>query len=603
MLGKRLEKGRADRVVAGVEPDPTCAQSLQCCQAAVERRPIPLSDMAQGYGDLASDCQFWLQKLSGWNQACTLETQQDTCLHLPRFQEFLRQIYEALKEADPTVIMERFPTIRQLLAKTCQNPFILAYDESQKIVIWCLCCLINKEPQSSAETRLNSWVRGLLLHILSAFRFDVKEVGPFTQCLGYEPVDYYPGLLKNMVASLVSELREGHLNGWNTQRRMAPERLMSLSRICVPLVTLPDCQPLVEALLTYHGQAPQEVLWPELFDAINEAFLLKKISLPVAAVTILWLQHLPSLERAVLHLFEKLVSSERHHLREIECFIKDLSLPQAACHPAVFRIVDEMFRCALLETDGAPEVLAALQVFTRCFLEARDKENKQLRFAFKAYFPHAPASLATVLSQLPEGLPQGRWFQRLQLISQQLREAVDGQPQGSHGGPLQSWFLLAHFGGWADVAAEQLLRSDMDPPAALLWLLAFYHGPQEGAQQRARTMVQAEAVLRGLRELSGSARLSARDLQALGESSPGDPRSPACTQLIRQLLLNFLLWAPRGHTIAREAMAFLAPTHDVTREVIGFLDQTLYRWDQLGTGASGPGAPARALLQELRAQV
>ncbi|XP_077886661.1 Fanconi anemia group C protein isoform X3 [Ictidomys tridecemlineatus] len=552
MLGKRLEKGRADRVVAGVEPDPTCAQSLQCCQAAVERRPIPLSDMAQGYGDLASDCQFWLQKLSGWNQACTLETQQDTCLHLPRFQEFLRQIYEALKEADPTVIMERFPTIRQLLAKTCQNPFILAYDESQKIVIWCLCCLINKEPQSSAETRLNSWVRGLLLHILSAFRFDVKEVGPFTQCLGYEPVDYYPGLLKNMVASLVSELREGHLNGWNTQRRMAPERLMSLSRICVPLVTLPDCQPLVEALLTYHGQAPQEVLWPELFDAINEAFLLKKISLPVAAVTILWLQHLPSLERAVLHLFEKLVSSERHHLREIECFIKDLSL---------------------------------------------------LRFAFKAYFPHAPASLATVLSQLPEGLPQGRWFQRLQLISQQLREAVDGQPQGSHGGPLQSWFLLAHFGGWADVAAEQLLRSDMDPPAALLWLLAFYHGPQEGAQQRARTMVQAEAVLRGLRELSGSARLSARDLQALGESSPGDPRSPACTQLIRQLLLNFLLWAPRGHTIAREAMAFLAPTHDVTREVIGFLDQTLYRWDQLGTGASGPGAPARALLQELRAQV
>nr|XP_027811632.1 Fanconi anemia group C protein isoform X2 [Marmota flaviventris] len=567
--------------------DPTCAQSLQCWQAAVERRPFPLSDMAQESGDLASDCQFWLQKLSGWDQACTLETQQDTCLHLPRFQEFLRQIYEALKEADPTTIMERFPTIRQLLTKTCQNPFILAYDESQKIVIWCLCSLINKEPQSSAESRLNSWVRGLLLHILSAFRFDVKEVGPFTQCLGYEPADYYPGLLKNMVASLVSELREDHLNGSNTQRRMAPERLMSLSRICVPLVTLPDCQPLVEALLTYHGQGPQEVLWPELFEAINEAFLLKKISLPVAAVTSLWLRHLPSLERAVLCLFEKLVSSERHRLREIECFVKDSLLPQAACHPAVFRIVDEMFRCALLETDGAPEVLAALQ----------------LRFAFKAYFPHAPASLATVLSQLPEGLPQGRWLQRLQLISQQLREAVENQPQGSRGGPLRSWFLLAHFGGWADVAAEQLLRSDMDPPAALLWFLAFYHGPQEGAQQRARTMVQAEAVLRRLRELSGSACLSARDLQALGESSPGDPRSPACTQLIRQLLLTFLLWAPRGHTVVREATAFMAPTHDVTQEVIGFLDQTLYRWDQLDTGASGPGALARALLQELRAQV
>lgn len=54
---------------------------------------------------------------------------------------------------------------------------------------------------------------------------------------------------------------------------MAPERMMSLSQICVPLVTLPDIQPLVEALLTYHGHEPQEVLSPEFFEAVNEAFL------------------------------------------------------------------------------------------------------------------------------------------------------------------------------------------------------------------------------------------------------------------------------------------------------------------------------------------
>lgn len=100
--------------------------------------------MAQQPADLASDYQFWLQKLSTWEQASSKETQQDTCLHLSRFQEFLRQMYEILKEMDSDAILERFPTIGQLLAKTCWNPLILAYDQSQKIVIWCLCCLMKK---------------------------------------------------------------------------------------------------------------------------------------------------------------------------------------------------------------------------------------------------------------------------------------------------------------------------------------------------------------------------------------------------------------------------------------------------------------------------
>ncbi|KFO28474.1 Fanconi anemia group C protein [Fukomys damarensis] len=83
--------------------------------------------MAQDFIGLASDCQYWLQKLSAWYQASTLETQKDICLHLPQFQEFLRQMYEALQEMDCNTVMERFPTIGQLLAKTCSNPFILAY--------------------------------------------------------------------------------------------------------------------------------------------------------------------------------------------------------------------------------------------------------------------------------------------------------------------------------------------------------------------------------------------------------------------------------------------------------------------------------------------
>ncbi|XP_065387127.1 Fanconi anemia group C protein isoform X7 [Macaca fascicularis] len=427
--------------------------------------------MAQDSVDLSCDYQFWMQKLSVWDQASTLETQQDTCVHLARFQEFLRKMYEALKEMDSNTIFERFPTIDQLLAKACWNPFILAYDESQKILIWCLCCLINKEPQNSRQSKLNSWVQGL----------------------GYAPIDYYPGLLKNMVLSLASELRENHLNGFNTQRR-------------------------------------------------------KKISLPMSAVVCLWLRHLPSLEKAMLHLLEKLISSERNCLRRIECFIKDSSLPQAACHPAIFRVVDEMFRCALLETDGAPEIIATIQVFTQCFLEALEKENKQLRFALKTYFPYTSPSLAMVLLQDPQDVPRGRWLQTLKHISELLREAVEDQTHGSRGGPLESWFLFIHFGGWAEMVAEQLLRSAAEPPAALLWLLAFYYSPRDGRQQRAQTTMASVVApcRRG-------------DLQPCGQRhSPAPPRWPETGHHMQPPVPQTTL-PPRGRLICDRSAAGSAP--------------------------------------------
>ncbi|XP_041591239.1 Fanconi anemia group C protein isoform X3 [Vulpes lagopus] len=538
--------------------------------------------MAQDSVDFSSHYQFWMQKLSLWEHASTSETQQDTCLHLPRFQEFLRQMYEVLKELNSSTIIERFPTIGQLLAKTCWNPFILAFDESQKILIWCLCCLINKEPQNSEESKLNSWTRGLLSQILSAFRFDTKEVELFIQSLGYTPEDYCPGLLKNMVLSLASELRENHLNGFNTQRR-------------------------------------------------------KKISLPTSAVVCLWLRHLPSLEKATLHLFEKLISSERNFLRRIEYFLKDSLLPEAACHPAIFRIVDEMFRYVLLETDGAPEVLAAIQVFTQCFVEALEKKNKQLKFTLKTYFPYASPSLVMVLLQHPKEIPQELWLQTLKHISEMLREIVEDQTHRSYGGPFECWFLFIHFGVWADIAAEQLVMSETESSEALLWLLAFSYSPRDGSLQRAKIMVELKAALIHLKKLFRSPTLSAKDLQAVAAESPDrDPRPALCQQLSRRLLLNFLLWAPGGHAIAWEVITLeetsgsgggeispaqsscfslllllalfldhnnsqVAPTDEITHEIIGFLDQTLYRWDHLCEEAPRSRKLARELLAELHA--
>ena len=66
-------------------------------------------------------------------------------------------------------------------------------------------------------------------------------------------------------------------------------------------------------------------------------------------------------------------------------------------------------------------------------------------------------------------------------------------------------------------------------------------------------------MLGHLRKLLKSPTLAAEDLQAAAaESQDRDPRPPLCQQLIRHLLLNFLLWTPRAHVIAREVITLVS---------------------------------------------
>lgn len=59
---------------------------------------------------------------------------------------------------------------------------------------------------------------------------------------------------------------------------------------------------------------------------------------------------------------------------------------------------------------------------------------------------------------------------------------------------LEVWFLVACFGEWLDIAAEQLLKAAVEPDA-LLWLLAFYYCPQTKNLQRIQTMVSDVTVV------------------------------------------------------------------------------------------------------------
>ncbi|XP_059730057.1 Fanconi anemia group C protein isoform X3 [Haemorhous mexicanus] len=219
--------------------------------------------------------EYWLDKAIEWGQTTTLESQKDVCLHLPQLQEFLHQLYETIKHLDPTAAIQQFPLIGQLLGRLCWNPFVIGYDESQKTLMWCLCCLYSSEPQNAVELKANSWIRSLLCHLLSSSKWESNEAetSTFISALGYTSADYYCHLVKNMVVSLVTELRENQFNGLNIQESISARRVNAISIFCVPLITLPDLTPLLETLLLYHGGSSKEVLSSEFLEAVNEAFL------------------------------------------------------------------------------------------------------------------------------------------------------------------------------------------------------------------------------------------------------------------------------------------------------------------------------------------
>ncbi|NXY74545.1 FANCC protein, partial [Glareola pratincola] len=445
--------------------------------------------------------------------------------------------------------------------------------------------------------------QSLLCHLLSSSKWENNEAetSTFISTLGYTSADYYCHLVKNMVFSLLAEFRGNQFNGLNMQGRVSSSRVNAVSLFCLPLITLPDLTPLLETLLLYQGGASKEILSSEFLEAVNDAFLKKKISLPESAVVSLWLRHLPSLEKATLHLLDQLVSIQLNSLEEVACVIKDSLLPQAASHPAIFRIVNEIFKNVLLETDGTPEVLTVIQVFTQLFLQAHQNENKPHRFPLKAYFPCHHQSLVTALLRRPFELPTTHWSQHLKHISDMLKALVEDTNISSLDDLFEIWFLVSRFGEWLDIAAEQILKGAVEPDA-LLWLLAFYYCPQNENQQRTQTMVEAQAVYNHLMMLFSCTVLSVKDLEAAVHTVMDIDQ--CCNQhLITHLLTNFLLFSSGGHMIAQEFIYYITEATDTSKEVCSLLMRTAYRIKHNGEENQKTVKLLNELLQKLTLKV
>ncbi|XP_067839293.1 Fanconi anemia group C protein isoform X1 [Heptranchias perlo] len=538
--------------------------------------------MAKGTSIPASSFGFkyWLNKAVEWGQTTTFESQQDVCLHLPKLQEFLKQIYGTIQHMNTTQALKSFPLIGQLLGRLCWNPFVVAHDERQQNLLQCLWCLYSAEPENAVELKANDWIWSLLQSLT-----DVDDgVRSFIQTLHYPEEEYHSKLLKNMVASLVKELQ-----GYQCDRnflflRLPPERRRNLSVLCLPIITLPEAVPLVEALLTCHEDDLDETLSAEFLDSVSNGLLQKKIFLSEFAVMNLWLRYLPSLEQAIFHLTETLISHPCASLLEVEAIITDSLLPKAsACHPSLFRVLDDLFRAILLETDGHPKIITIIQAFTRCFVQALQQVQTQM--SLKLYFPYNHQSLVMALLMHPSDVPSAAWSQHLISIVQILKRIVqDKEVTRTSANLFENWFLLVRFGDWVNVAVQQLMRTADDISEMLLWLLVFYHKPRLESQQENHLLLKS--VYDQLKVLSNKTTLNLEDVRTALVTGNLYTEQSHMKDLINYLLVSFLLFSAGGHRIAKESVQLFTLAGAATDGVSELLARTAHRLKNKRYGGS-----------------
>ncbi|XP_073527077.1 Fanconi anemia group C protein isoform X1 [Phyllobates terribilis] len=536
----------------------------------------------------------WLNKVVEWGSATSMEIQQDVCLRLTELHEFLLKMYETIKHMEPSTAIEKFPMLGQFLGRLCWNNFVIGHEDTREILICCLCCLTSSEPQNAIERKANSWIKSLFCHLLSSSGKGEEDGNIFAE-LGCTATDYYDKLLENVISSIIKQLRRSHQDN---KIPILAERVRSICIGCIPILTLSEVAPLLEALLCYHGPQPYEVLDSHFLCAVSDAVQRKKIALSESAVLSLWLRHLPSLEKAVLGLFQRLIALQSKSFTEMEQIIKDSYLPQAACHLCIFRVIEDFFRSAILESGGNHKIITIIRLFTNCFIHEYYKDNAKARLPLRAYFLHGNTPLVLALLRKVEGLASNTRIQHLHTIVKMLRN--EDNEERSHENVFQSWFLLIRLGGWVDIAAEQLLTSDPEISDDLLWLLAFYYNPCNESQSRGRTMVEAKEVYECFVSLRRSSSICSMSFHKMfADEKKSNTWHPCTLQLIRHLCVTFILFCPECQSVAKDCISHMTQTQEAASEVSDVLARTLSRLDISGMESQKIITIVHELLQDL----
>ncbi|KAF5893950.1 Fanconi anemia group C protein isoform X1, partial [Clarias magur] len=488
------------------------------------------------------EMRFWMDKAEQWGQATSPSALQDMSKHMQSLGTFLQQLVHALQTTgSATKAMKSFPFVGQFLGRLCWNPYVTADGASRMLLLQCVWLLYSAEPQNAMEDRANKWIRNLLCHLTS--EDEDNMVLTLEKNAGFPPQQFYSECLEKMVVLLTTELNISPITSAASLKRCRFDRIHSLSVICVPLVTCPEVSPLIGALLKHCNLCRCSDLSEEFVEAVNTAWLGKKLLMEDVAVMALWCHSLPCLEQAVLLLLECVLSDPKV-MQNLETVVTETLLPKAsALHYHIFLIVNDIFRNAVITIEENFAVRSLLQVFTCCFLQTHAALRPQERLPLRLFFPHVPPNLLTPLLTALSDVPQHVWFEHLRwigtLLEKFLQERIQEEDsRRGHRAVFEVWFLLVECGHWIDAAAKMLVSVGSEQSEPLLFILTFYHHPTNRGHQSPQHNLVARQAWSDLRSLFLAQTLSPERLSSVKELL-----CSLSANLVLNLLLNFAIFS------------------------------------------------------------
>ncbi|XP_042075425.1 Fanconi anemia group C protein isoform X1 [Haplochromis burtoni] len=506
----------------------------------------PLSQPLQTEEPLLNDqeMQFWLDKAVAWGQADSPDTQKDTCLHMSRLRDFLHQLLTQVNSMSSTTeTMKRLPFLGQLLGRLCWNPYITVCDTSRGLLLGCLWGLYSERPSNAVEKKANQWIRKVLCQLST--EEDETAAQALMKCTGVPAKEYHLKVLRKKVALLQENVGQS-CTLFNSQR-CSCDRIVDISKACIPIVTCPEASSLISLLLQRPVACVTEALSEDFLNALTSAYSRQGLALEEQALVSLWYHSFYSLEEAVLSLLQSVITTGLTP-QKLEQQVAQSLLPKAcAQHCSIFLVVNDIFRSILKQAEGNESVKTLVQTFTKCFLRELALLKPQTSISVKAFFPQSPSSLLVPLLTMPSEMPQGAWRNHLNWLSSSLQrlteeeEEGDGRSTRGHHNVFEAWFLLVQCAHWVQVAVQLLVTSGTEDGDPFLWLLIFYHYPTKRWHHRASQLARAKEAWNHIRTLfSGAAHpLPSDRLQSLGTLvSPQPEQQSFAPSLTVSLLVN-----------------------------------------------------------------
>ncbi|XP_033636645.1 Fanconi anemia group C protein-like [Asterias rubens] len=430
--------------------------------------------------------QVCLERTKEWKSDQSGQ-QNDGSGHRSELRVFLTDLHRQLVEwGSLSNALKNIPNVAQLLGRLCHNPAVMVQEDVCKLVIQCVMDFYTCTPCNPTEEKAVKWAQSQILHCTSYSKGKKNPCVGVAESVGCSASHFNLTSTLQLLESMVEDLYKVPVTRWDSRanclvpsKQLSSTTLSHLSELCLPLVTSTSSAvvPLVECLLSCHGNTAEDALSPAFLKAITEsqqnAYTAKKNTLTMTykGRVSLWTRYLPALESEFLNLVQALMDEYPSTEHDSQQLISSRKLPLACVeNPSINTALQGLMELLLQNTEGSSFVLNLMEVFSKCVQETR-KAAKTAEFHCRVT---GMDGFRNQLQVNPLDLPSSLLTLYINNISNRLMQmALDDD----HAGRIHVWLLLVRSPGWHHAAVRMLLHGSAESRPACLNIIAWYNMP------------------------------------------------------------------------------------------------------------------------------